>query len=37
MAKYEIYKSKDQGEQCWRWRFRGNNDEIIADSEESFF
>lgn len=37
MPKYQIYKSENQGEQCWHWRFIGNGGEIIANSDKPFF
>ena len=36
MSKFQIYKGKDQGDQCWRWRLKDDNHEIIAHSEEPF-
>jgi uncharacterized protein YegP (UPF0339 family) len=33
MAKFQIYKDKARE---WRWRFRADNGEIIADSSEGY-
>ncbi len=36
MSKFHIYKGKDQGDECWRWRLRDNNGENIADGGEGY-
>jgi len=39
MSEFEIYKGKDKGEQCWRWKLldHDNSSDInIARSEEAF-
>ena len=36
MSKFEIYRSNDKGEQCWRWRLVDSNYKNIARSEEPF-
>lgn len=36
MPKYEIFKSKGEGEQCWRWRLMDDNGKVIVRSEEAF-
>lgn len=33
---YLIYKSEDQGEECWRWQLKDDKETVIANSEESF-
>lgn len=33
MAKFEVYPDKS-GQ--WRWRFKANNERIVADSAESY-
>jgi uncharacterized protein YegP (UPF0339 family) len=35
MAEFEVYKDEDNP-QDFRWRFRANNGEIIADSSEGY-
>ena len=34
MSKYQIYKLKDLGEQCWYWRLLNSDDKNIANSYE---
>ncbi len=36
MLRYQIYKSNDSGEQCWRWRLLDDKGNNIAHSEEPF-
>ncbi|AYQ57047.1 hypothetical protein MS2017_1359 [Bathymodiolus thermophilus thioautotrophic gill symbiont] len=36
MSEFKIYRGKDKGEQCWRWRLVDSNHKNIAMSEESF-
>ncbi len=37
MSEYQINKLEGQGEQCWHWRLRDNDGEVIAHSERLSF
>ena len=34
--KVEIYKDKSAEGDCWRWRFRAGNGQIVASSSEAY-